>query len=222
MGMRKIPKFDESELEDPFKKFLNDKNYKYPFYALLLGRTADKFLADFVDKNWNALHYMNGNNCLIFSSFSSSHINPDIVNFWEHKLGDESLEDIIGLSANPDKSFLLKDNLKGFEELPGIFISTPTSLIEKKGVYAKIPNWKEENLIKIFEFFATELKSINKMKLKDNNIILGEIKDRIASKTYWNYGKIYLKNNWVNIVNPKILYIYFILPILSRKMPLPD
>jgi len=176
----------------------------FPFYAVLLGRSSDKFLAKFIDENASMVHNTTGETCLLFNSYPITKIPPDLKNYWKENLSDKDYHELVEEGPNPDLSYSIAKVLKmKREKMPCIFITT--SLEDKNGIYFKIPNWSEKNLSKLFDYLMDKLDKIAQLDDEERSQKLLNI----GKYSRWKIGSLYIKNNWISWVTsentPKII-----------------
>ncbi len=181
---------------ESLEKFLASNSY--PFYGLLLGRSINKFLADFVAKNWLDLHYMSGEDCLFLSVYAPEKMDAEIVDYWKNKLKGE----FEGVWDNVPKTAWSYDYARmlgvNYDKFPCLFLGT--DLNADKGIIVKIPEWGEEELIKLFEFVFQKAHDSSELGPSDR---LWQIERDIDDLYMAKLGSIYIKEHWMEYIKPK-------------------
>jgi len=190
--MAAIPVVAKENLE----KFLTSN--PYPFYGLLLGRSIDKFLADYVANNWLDLHYMSGEDCLLLSVHAPEKADAEVVNYWKKKLKGE----LEGIWENMPKAAWSYNYARmlgvDYDKLPRLFLGT--DLNANTGIIAKIPEWGEQDLFKLFEFVFQKAHESSGLSPTER---LLQIERDIENLYMAKLGRIYIKDHWMEFAKPK-------------------
>lgn len=178
------------------EKFL--ESHPYPLYAAVLGTDIDKFLGDYIAKNWLNLHYMSGEDCLFLSAYAPEKVDADVVDYWKKKLKGE-YEGIWENVSKPASSYGYARMLKvPYDKLPCLFLGT--DLKANQGIVAKIPEWNEKDLTTLFEFVFQKAHESLELNPSDR---LGKIESDIDRLYMAKLGSIYVKAHWMEYVKPK-------------------
>jgi hypothetical protein len=170
----------------------------YPLYAVLLGRDSDKFLKDYVAKNWINLHYMSGEDCLFFSAYAPEKIDTEVVDYWKKKLKDE-FKEIWDNTPNAAWSYEYARMLNvPYDKFPCLFLGT--DLKSNTGFVLKIPKWNEDDLTRLFELLFQKAHESAKLSPSERF----ELVEREVDSFYnVRLGIMYIKAHWMEYVKPK-------------------
>jgi len=172
--------------------------HPYPFYAILLGRDSDAEFRAYVEQNWTNLHYMSGDECLLFSVYGPKDGAEEVRAYWKETLGD-AFEAVYTGSPSSAWSYPYARNLGiPYDKLPCLFIGT--DLATTRGFAVKIPPWGAKDLLSLFELVFQET---HKAAGLEPEARLEAIEGSIEQFYRARLAGIYVKNHWMEYVNAK-------------------
>lgn len=187
--------------------------HSYPFYAILLGRDTDAEFRSYVEQNWTNLHYMSGDECLLFSVYGPKDKPEEVSAYWKKTLG-ESFEAIYTGSPSSAWSYSYARELGiPYDRLPCLFIGT--DLATTGGFAVKIPPWGAVDLLSLFEMVFQKTHEAAGLDPEERlEVIEGSIEQFYRARI----AGIYVKNHWMEYVNGKEILQKIIETLIAAGM----